>query len=167
MPKPGTKPISSLAIQRPAAKPAADGYSSVNPLAVLSVVPIGLGLIVAPPNAVSRLVTQDHVVLRVPVQARPALPRFDWKEHKGPSCIPIGLVRRALLSGPEQVDFILGNGSRIRAKFDKDCPALDFYGNFYLQSEDTQLCVGRDAIHSRIGGSCEIKRFRLLEPRFR
>ncbi len=93
------------------------------------------------------------------------MPRFDWKEHKGPSCIPVGAIRRALISGPAQVDFILGNGSRVRAKFDKDCPALDFYGNFYLQPQGAQLCLDRDAIHSRMGGSCAIRRFRLLEPR--
>lgn len=148
-----------------AAMPAADGDPSVNPLAVYGAVSVAIGLMVAPPGAVSRLLTQDDVVLRVPVQPRPAMPRFDWKEHKGPTCIPVGAIRRALLSAPEQVDFILGNGSRVRAKFDKDCPALDFYGNFYLQSPDAQLCVGRDAIHSRMGGSCPIKRFRLLEPR--
>lgn len=145
--------------------PAANDDTSVNSLAALSLVPLAVGLIVAQPGAVSRLVTPGEVVLRVPVQPRPAMPRFDWKEHKGPNCIPVGAIRRALLSGGDQVDFILGNGSRVRAKFDKDCPALDFYGNFYLQSPDAQLCVGRDAIHSRMGGSCPIKHFRLLEPR--
>jgi hypothetical protein len=145
--------------------PAPDGDPPLNPLAIWSLVPIALGVAIAHPGAVSRLVQQNQTVLRVPVQPRPAMPHFDWKEHKGPTCIPIAAVRRALLSAPEQVDFILGNGSRVRAKFDKDCPALDFYGNFYLQSPDAQLCVERDAIHSRMGGSCPIKRFRLLEPR--
>lgn len=141
----------------------------MNFLAVLGVVPVAVGLAAVQPGglsaSVSRMALQDEVILRVPVQPRPPMPRFDWKEHKGPSCIPVGAIRRALLSGPEQVDFILGNGSRVRAKFDKDCPALDFYGNFYLQSQDSQLCVERDAIHSRMGGSCPIKRFRLLEPK--
>ena len=141
----------------------------MNFLAILGVVPVAVGLAAVQPGglsaSVSRMASQHDVILRVPVQPRPPMPRFDWKEHKGPSCIPVGAIRRALLSGPEQVDFILGNGSRVRAKFDKDCPALDFYGNFYLQSQDSQLCVERDAIHSRMGGSCPIKRFRLLEPR--
>lgn len=141
----------------------------MNFLAILGVVPVAAMLAAVPPGglatAVSRMALQGEVILRVPVQPRPPIPRFNWKEHKGPSCIPVGAIRRALLSGPEQVDFILGNGSRVRAKFDKDCPALDFYGNFYLQSQDSQLCVERDAIHSRMGGSCPIKRFRLLEPK--
>ena len=28
---------------------------------------------------------------------------------------------------------MLANRGRVRAKFDEDCPALDFYGGFYLQ----------------------------------
>jgi hypothetical protein len=135
-------------------------------LSLFGIVPMAVGLFLAQPGgSVSRLVTQDEEILRVPVQPRPALPRFNWKEHKGPSCIPVRSIRRALISGPEQVDFILGNGARVRAKFDEDCPALDFYGNFYLEPQGGLLCVERDAIHSRIGGSCPIKRFRLLEPR--
>lgn len=140
----------------------------MNPLAYLALFPAAIGLAVVQPGApgaVSRLVTQDELILRVPVQPRPAMPRFNWKEHKGPKCIPVGAIRRALLSGPAQVDFILGNGARVRAKFDKGCPALDFYGNFYLEPRGRQLCAERDAIHSRMGGSCAIERFRLLEPR--
>ena len=88
-------------------------------------------------------------------------------EKKGPKCIPAGAIQRALLSGSEQVDFVLADHSRIRAQFDEDCPALDFYGGFYLQPEDERLCAHRDAIHSRIGGSCRIERFKQLVPQFR
>ena len=56
---------------------------------------------------------------------------------------------------------------RIRAQFDEDCPALDFYGGFYLQPQDESLCARRDAVHSRIGSSCMIERFKQLVPKFR
>ena len=137
---------------------------------LLGLVPIMLGLISAQPVAVqsvTRLVVEDEVILRVPVQPRPLSRRYEWIEQKGPRCIAAGAVRRALLSGPEQVDFVLANSSRVRAQFDEDCPALDFYGGFYLRPEDTRLCAGRDAIHSRMGGSCTIERFKLLVPKFR
>ena len=49
-------------------------------------------------------------------------------------------------AGSAQVDFILADRTRIRAQFDEDCPALDFYGGFYLQPEDDG-CARRDAIH--------------------
>jgi hypothetical protein len=131
--------------------------------------PLLLGLFGAEPGTVSgsvtRLIVQDEVILRVPVQPRPLLPEIEWIEHKGPKCIPATVIRRALLSGPSQVDFILANRARIRAQFDEDCPALDFYGGFYLQPADDRVCVRRDAVYSRIGGSCTIKRFKQLEPK--
>jgi hypothetical protein len=143
----------------------------MTPGALLSLVPALLGLIALQPGAVeqsvTRLVVQDEVILRIPVQPRPYATPIEWVEKKGPKCIPAYAIRRALLSGSGQVDFILANRARVRAQFDEDCPALDFYGGFYLQPEDERLCAGRDAIHSRIGGSCTIGRFRQLVPRLR
>ena len=139
--------------------------------AVLNIVPLLLGLFAAQPATVSqsvtRLIVQDEVILRIPVQARPLLPEFEWVEKKGPKCIPAAAIQRALLSGSEQVDFILFNHARIRAQFDENCPALDFYGGFYLQPQDERLCAHRDAVHSRIGSSCTIERFKQLMPKFR
>jgi hypothetical protein len=136
-----------------------------------NLVPLLLGLFAAQPTtvgqSVTRLIIQDEVILRVPVQARPLFPDVEWVEKKGPKCVPIAAIRRALLSGSEQVDFILDNHAHIRAQFDEGCPALDFYGGFYLQPQDDRLCARRDAIHSRIGGSCTIERFKQLVPKFR
>lgn len=134
-------------------------------------VPLLLGLIAVQPAAVeqsvSRLVIQDEVIMRVPVQPQSLLPQIDWVEHKGPKCIPTGAIRRALLPGSDEVDFVLINRTRVRAKLDEDCPALDFYAGFYLQPEDDRLCAKRDSIHSRMGGSCMIQKFKQLEPKFR
>jgi hypothetical protein len=127
-----------------------------------------LGLATVQPAAVqtvTRLVVQDEVILRIPVQPRPMAPAVQWIEGKGPKCIPAGAIRGALLSGSEQVDFIMINRARVRAQFDEDCPALDFYRGFYVQPRDQELCAGRDAVHSRIGGSCTIERFKSLVPR--
>jgi hypothetical protein len=138
---------------------------------MLKFVPLLLGLFAVQPGfvgqSVTRLVIQDEVILRVPVQPQPLIPLFDWQERKGPKCIPTAAIRRAMLSGTEQVDFIVGPNRRIRAELDEDCPALDFYQGFYLQPEDDRLCARRDAIHSRMGGSCTITRFKQLVPKFR
>jgi hypothetical protein len=139
--------------------------------AIWNLLPLLFGLFGAQPGevgqSVTRLIVQDEVILRVPVQPRPLLPQFEWVEKKGPKCVPVADIQRALLSGSEQVDFILTDRGRIRAQFDEDCPALDFYGGFYLQLQDDRLCAHRDAIHSRIGTSCTIERFKQLVPRFR
>jgi hypothetical protein len=129
-----------------------------------------LGLFAAEPSAiqgVTRVIVQDELIVRIPVQPRTYGPPIEWVEHKAPKCIPIAAIRGALLTGPEQVDFVIGNGARVRAKLDEDCPALDFYAGFYLQPQDERLCIGRDAIHSRMGGSCTIERFRQLIPKLR
>jgi len=144
----------------------------VFPGTFLGLLPLLLGMLASQPGtaeqSVTRLIIQNELILRIPVQPHPMLQEIEWVEHKGPKCIPAGAIRRALLSGSDEVDFVLANRGRVRAKFDEDCPALDFYGGFYLQpQDDQQLCAGRDAIHSRMGGSCTIERFRQLEPRLR
>jgi hypothetical protein len=116
-------------------------------------------------QTVTRLIVQDEVIWRVPVQPRPKLRKVEWIALKGPRCVPVAAIRRALQSGSGQVDFVLVSHARIRAEFEDDCPALDFYGGFYLQPEDDRICAGRDAVHSRMGGSCTIGRFRHLVPR--
>ena len=140
-------------------------------VAILNLLPLLVGLLGAQPSAVgqtvTRLIIQDEVILRVPVQPRPLMPAIEWVEKKGPKCIPAAAIQRALLSGSEQVDFVLANHARIRAQFDEDCPALDFYAGVYLQTADDRLCVRRDAVQSRIGGSCTIERFKQLVPKLR
>jgi hypothetical protein len=143
----------------------------LNP-AFLNMFPLLLGLLAVQPGAaqsnVTRLVVQDEVILRVPVQPRPSAPHIEWREKKGPKCIPASLIRRSSLSGRQQVDFILSGGGRVRAMFDDSCPALDFYGGLYLQyGRDQQICAKRDAVQSRMGRTCTIDRFRLLIPKFK
>lgn len=141
------------------------------PGAILNFMPLLLGLFAAQPalieHSVTRLVVEDEVILRVPVQPRPLVPQFDWEERKGPRCIHTDRIRGALLSSAQQVDFVVGDQRRIRAQLDEDCPALDFYGGFYLQPQDERICAGRDVIRSRMGGSCTIERFTQLIPKFR
>ena len=95
----------------------------MTPGTILSFIPLLLGLFAAQPAAmqqsVTRLVIQDEVILRVPVEPRRLGPQIDWIEHKAPKCMPIAAIRAALLSGQSQVDFILAGGTRVRAKFDR------------------------------------------------
>ena len=76
--------------------------------------------------------------------------------------MPPGQRDRAARCCPGPITSIscLRNRQRIRAGSTSDCPALDFYGGFYLQPDDERICAKRDSIHSRMGGSCRIERFR-------
>jgi hypothetical protein len=141
----------------------------VTPGTFFSFLPLLLGMVAMQPQAVqttvTRLVVQDEVILRVPIQPRPVFPRVQWVEKKGPKCIPVDAIRRGMLSGPEQVDILLMDRTRIRAQFDEDCLGLDFYEGFYLQPEDDRLCAKRDTIRSRMGTTCRIERFKRLFPK--
>ena len=138
---------------------------------IWNLLPLLLGMFAAQPGVVgqtvTRLIIEDEVIIRVPVQPHPIFPNIEWVEKKGPKCIPADSIQRALLSGPQQVDFVFTNRARVRAQLDEDCPALDFYNGFYLQPRNDRLCARRDAVHSRIGGSCTIERFSQLVPKFR
>jgi len=110
------------------------------------------------------MTVERQMILRVPVHPRPRL-RIRWDEEKGPKCLPAAAIAGAMLSGPDSIDFLLRDRQRMRARLDSDCPALDFYGGFYVQPEDNRICARRDVIHSRVGGTCRIERFRNLVPR--
>ena len=133
---------------------------------LLSLIPAMFSAAAAEPPAaaVRTLVVQQEVILRVPVRPRPINP-FAWEEKKGPKCVGADAIRGAALSGRDSVDLMLYDRTRLRAELSEDCPALDFYNGFYLTPEDGRVCAKRDGIHSRIGRSCRIERFRRLVPR--
>lgn len=118
-----------------------------------------------PQPVVRRLIVERQLLLRVPVRPRPAMQRFNWIGGKRFRCVHTSAIRGALLAGPDHVDFLLPQRRRIRATFDGNCPALDFYGGFYLKTEDHRLCIRRDSVHSRMGGSCRIESFQSLVPK--
>ena len=117
-----------------------------------------------PVPPVRMMTVERQMILRVPVRPYPRM-NFRWEEEKGPKCFPVQAIAGAMLSGPDSIDIVLRNRQRMRAKLDNDCEGLDFYGGLYLQTEDGQLCTKRDAIRSRMGGTCRIEKFRTLVPK--
>jgi hypothetical protein len=116
-----------------------------------------------------RVVIQERIMIRIPAGlqgagfATPAQVR--WKEKKGVKCVPARSIAGATLVSQNSVDLILRDRSRVRAKLENDCPALDYYHGFYVTpTADGMICADRDRIRSRMGGECEIDRFRTLEP---
>jgi len=117
-------------------------------------------------QVVRRVVIHDEVILRIPVRPRQTRP-IEWTERKGPKCLPTSRIAGAILSGPSSIDFVMRNRERVRALMDSDCPALDFYGGFYLQPDDERICAKRETIRSRVGGTCRIEKFRVLIPQLK
>lgn len=124
------------------------------------------------PPPVTQVIIREQILVRVPLrlrQLRPsAQPLIEWKEKRGPKCVPIQSILGATQLGQRSVDLLLRDQSRMRAKLENDCPALDFYYGFYVsRSSDGQICADRDFIRSRVGRQCEIEKFRTLQPAVR
>jgi hypothetical protein len=134
--------------------------SGISAAALLAWLPVLFGLTAPGQPAVTRIVVQEQLIVKIPV--RPVRQSIEWEEHKGPRCLDTEEIRGAVLAGSSEVDFALKGRKWVRAKLGDKCPALDFYRGFYLKPEDDRICAERDSIHSRMGGSCEIERFRRL-----
>ncbi len=123
-----------------------------------------------PPVQFAQVVIREQIIVRVPARRRgpPSAPgpSVEWKEGKGPKCVPAKAIVGANLRSRNSVDLILRNSGRIRAELENSCPALDYYYGFYISpNADGQICADRDSIRSRMGGDCEIERFRTLIPK--
>ena len=140
--------LSGLGFSQPAAAPQADAESE--------------------PPPVRRVIVRGQLIVRVPVRARQSqVTPQSFTLRDGPQCLPSRAISGALISGKRSVDFVLQDRRRLRVEMENDCSGLDFYGGFYLQPSDDQLCADRDIIRTRMGGSCRIEKFHLLEPRKR
>jgi hypothetical protein len=119
----------------------------------------------------TQVIVREQLIVRVPMRLRqlnPATSLFEWKESKGPKCVPARAIAGAALLSEKSVDLILRDRHRVRAKLDTSCPELDYYYGFYITpNADGQVCADRDIIRSRAGGQCGIERFRMLEARRR
>ena len=117
----------------------------------------------------AQLTIQRRIFIRIPPTRVITLPppqmRPHWKEKKGPKCIPTTGLGGFAITTPDSIDLFLKGGGRYRAHLEDDCPSIAFYSGFYIRpTDDDRICVGRDPIHSRAGGQCEIVSIRRLVP---
>src|SRR4051812_38674738 len=119
---------------------------------------------------------QQIIIVRTPAAPRPAdaaapasassaanASRIRWEEHHGPRCIAWAQIAGAGLLGQDSVDLVFRDATRVRARLERHCPALDYYNGFYMAATpDGLICADRDSIRARTGGECRIDRFRSL-----
>ena len=115
-----------------------------------------------PPRAQQGTLTVRHrqIIIRMPRGPRQVVPSgsslIEWREGRGPRCVPANQLIGATSLRPSSVDLILRDNSRIRARLQRRCPALDYYRGFYINAtEDGRICAERDSIRSRAGGECQ------------
>lgn len=118
--------------------------------------------------AVAQVTVRQQIIVRVPrgpqQRVEASSPGMRWREVGGPRCIPANRIAGALPRGAA-VDLVLSDRRRVRARFGQRCGGLDYYRGLYLTPHrDGQVCAGRDAVRSRMGGLCGITEFRLLQP---
>lgn len=127
-----------------------------------------------PGTELAQLMMRERIMIRIrparPPVARPQGRRLApppvWSERRARRCVPLRALAGAAVSQGGDVDLMLVDGRRLRAKLAEDCPSLDFYSGFYLRpTSDGRLCGGRDVLKARSGAVCPIARFRELEPR--
>ena len=115
----------------------------------------------------AQLSVRQQIIVRVPARpsGRPAhRDPVIWKEGKGRKCVAAREIAGATMLGPDSVDLVLRDNSRVRARLENSCPALDYYHGFYISpNADGKICADRDTIRSRMGGTCRIERFRALK----
>jgi len=97
----------------------------------------------------------------VGVPSRPIGPRF--VEKKIGRCLPVSRISGVQSNGANNLLLFLRDRRIISARLERACRARDFYSGFYLsRSKDGNLCVQRDALHSRSGTKCKLTRIRQL-----
>jgi hypothetical protein len=109
----------------------------------------------------------QQLIIRVPQGPSPAASggasMIRWEEHGGPRCVAWAQIAGATLLGQNSVDLVFRDNTRIRARLERRCPALDYYRGFYVNmTPDGLICADRDSIRARAGGECRIDRFRTL-----
>ncbi|WP_395613112.1 hypothetical protein [Allosphingosinicella sp.] len=143
--------------------------------ALLMLVAMGNGDEQARPPAspmMQGVIFHQQVIIRVTPVPRPgngpvsSNQNISWRESGGPRCIPVRAILGAAQITQDSIDLVLRDATRIRARLERRCPAMDYYFGVYVRpNPDGMLCADRDAFRARSGGTCEIERFRLLRPR--
>ena len=124
------------------------------------------------PAPVQGVIIHQQVIIRVTPVPRPgnriaqSSQAVEWRESGGPRCVPVRAILGAAQITQDSIDLVLRDATRIRARLERHCPAMDYYFGVYVRpNPDGMLCADRDAFRARSGGLCEIERFRLLRPR--
>jgi hypothetical protein len=115
------------------------------------------------------VILHQQIIIRVSPGGRRAMAQgripVTWQEDRGPRCIAAAQIAHAALMRQDSFDLILRDRTRVRARLERRCPALDYYVGFYISpTRDGMICADRDSIRSRAGGECRIDRFRTLRP---
>ena len=111
------------------------------------------------------ITTTTIVTTRSRAPAPPAPPPVALVEGRATDCVRMQRIVGFAVTRPDSVDLVLNDGSRMRARLGDNCRSIGFYSGFYVRpNPDGKMCVNRDTIRARSGGSCNIQGLRTLVP---
>lgn len=117
----------------------------------------------------AQLTIHQRIVIRIPrvlggrSEKRADPDEIRWVEKKGPKCVAMAALEGAIITASDSVDLVVDDGTRLRAKLEDHCPALDFYSGLYVKgTPDGMICADRDSIRARSGSVCRIDGFKRL-----
>ncbi|MBX9884284.1 MAG: hypothetical protein K2X68_04855 [Novosphingobium sp.] len=165
-------PAGSILLIKPQASPPAAGINPLGPdvwdqvsieqRVIIRVTPRDAGRDAVAPQVLPFQSVQPVVQPLVP-QPRSNLVRV--RERKAGRCMPALGIAAVQPITDGRLMFYMRDRRMIAAGLEKACSARDFYLGFYMsKTSDGQLCVGRDAIHSRAGTTCKLKDVREYVP---
>ncbi|WP_421847944.1 hypothetical protein [Novosphingobium sp.] len=100
-----------------------------------------------------------------PLVPQPRSTSVRVRERKAGKCMPAMGIAAVQPITDGRLMFYMRDRRMLAAGLEKACSARDFYLGFYMsKTADGQLCVGRDAIHSRAGTTCKLKDVREYVP---
>ncbi len=92
---------------------------------------------------------------------RPMEARFEEVDYG--SCIDANEVIGVQPTNDNRLLFFLEDSNVLAAQLQNGCSARAYYAGFYIdRNDDGRLCVARDRLQSRAGGSCQITKFTRL-----
>jgi hypothetical protein len=122
---------------------------------IIRITPRDAGRDALPPQVLPMQPMQPIMQMPTP-QARSSSVRV--RERKTSKCMPALGIAAVQPTTDGRLIFYMRDRRMIAAGLEKACSARDFYLGFYMsKTADGQLCVGRDAIHSRAGTTCKLK----------
>lgn len=158
-------PDSLLLVNPPSALPNAAGINPLPPdvwdqvrieqRVIIRITPRDAGRDAIAPQVLP-LQPMQPIVQMPPPQPRASSVRM--RERKAGKCMPALGIAAVQPTTDGRLMFYMRDRRMIAAGLEKACSARDFYLGFYMsKTTDGQLCVGRDAIHSRAGTTCKLK----------
>ncbi|WP_336986218.1 hypothetical protein [Altererythrobacter aquiaggeris] len=88
-----------------------------------------------------------------------------YEARKTGDCLDLDRIGAVQVDRENRLLLFMRDKQIIRANLNKKCNARDFYSGFYVDREaDGKLCISRDRLKSRVGTSCEVRKFRTLVP---